>query len=208
MISVIVPAYNESAGLVELYTEISDVLGPYTEPFEVVFVDDGSTDDTPRVLRTLVSSEPATVRVVRLRRNLRKTAALMAGLEIASGDLIVTIDADLQDVPAEIPNLLATLGEGYDMVSGWKQSRQDGFIKRKTSKVFNWFVNRISVSDVHDHGCGLKVFRAEALRSLYLYGGLYNFVVPLLEWQGFTATEVPVRHRPRRYGQSKAALRA
>jgi glycosyltransferase involved in cell wall biosynthesis len=203
MISVIVPSYNEGESLPQLLDEIREALAPTFEDFEVIVVDDGSTDDTQQILAPWTADSTTCVRVLELRRNFGRTPAIMAGVNVARGDVIVTIDADLQDVPAEIPRLLEQLDAGYDVVSGWKQNRQDPFVKRQTSKFFNSMVNRMTISKLHDHGCGLKAFRAEAIRSLNLYGGLFRFVVPLLESTGFRATEVPVQHRARRYGRSK-----
>lgn len=207
LLSIVVSAYNEAESLPLLYSEIVEALEGAVHDFEVLVVDDGSTDDTPNVLRGMLDDHPDHLRVIRLRRNFGRSATLMEGFRLARGSRIVMIDGDLQDCPAEIPRLLSELDHGYDVVSGWKRTRMDPLGKRLPSKLFNWFVNRISVAKLHDHGCGLKALRAEAAQSLDLYGSLYRFIVPLLESQGYRATEVPVEHRPRRFGRSKFGAR-
>lgn len=203
LVSVVVPAYNEADSLAELYREIAATLADCGTDYEVLIVDDGSSDSTPEVLHGLLLDHPDHLHVIRLRRNFGKSAALMEGFRSAAGARIVMIDADLQDSPAELPKLLDALERGWDVVSGWKLERKDGLRKRLPSRMFNWAVNRISVAQLHDHDCGLKALRAEAARSLNLYGTLHRFMVPLLESQGYRVTEVPVEHRARRHGQSK-----
>jgi glycosyltransferase involved in cell wall biosynthesis len=203
VISIVVPTYNEAESLEQLYREIEETLESGDDRFEVVIVDDGSTDDTRAVLASMLEEHRETLRVVRLRRNFGRSAALTEGFRAARGERIVMMDADLQDVPSEVPKLLDELDRGYDVVSGWKLKRQDRLSKRLPSKFFNWTVNRISVAKVHDHGCGLKALRAEAARSLDLYGSLHRFIIPLLEANGYRATEVPVQHRRRQFGRSK-----
>jgi glycosyltransferase involved in cell wall biosynthesis len=203
VISIVVPAYNEAESLEQLYREIEDTMEGGDDPFEVLIVDDGSTDNTRAVLAGMSEDHGETLRVIRLRRNFGRSAAMMEGIRAARGERIVTMDADLQDVPSEVPKLLDALDRGYDVVSGWKQKRQDPLSKRLPSKLFNWTVNRISVAKLHDHGCGLKALRAEAAQSLDLYGSLHRFMIPLLEANGYRASEVPVQHRRRQYGSSK-----
>jgi glycosyltransferase involved in cell wall biosynthesis len=202
VISVVVPLLNEEGSLDELYREIAAALEPRTEEFEVVFVDDGSTDGSLGVLTRLHDEAPNVV-VIHLRRNFGKAAALQAGFLEARGDVIVTIDADLQDDPAEIPQLLAKLDEGFDLVSGWKARRNDPFLRRVFSRVFNWATGVISGVHLHDVNCGLKAYRADVLQDMRLYGELHRFVPVLASYQGFRIAEVSVNHRPRRHGSSR-----
>jgi glycosyltransferase involved in cell wall biosynthesis len=203
LVSVVVPAYNEAQSLPQLYEEIARTFEDGLDEFEVLIVDDGSSDETPAVLHSMLLEHGDHLQVIRLRRNFGKAAALMEGFRSARGTRIVMMDGDLQDSPSEVPKLLEMLDEGYDAVSGWKQKRKDSRRKRIASKLFNRAVNTISVAQLHDHDCGLKALRAEAARSLDLYGSLYRFMVPLLESNGYRVAEVPVEHRPRRFGRSK-----
>lgn len=203
LVSVVVPAYNEAQSLPQLYEEIARTFEDGLDEFEVLIVDDGSSDETPAVLHSMLLEHGDHLQVIRLRRNFGKAAALMEGFRSARGTRIVMMDGDLQDSPSEVPKLLEMLDEGYDAVSGWKQKRKDSRRKRIASKLFNRAVNSISVAQLHDHDCGLKALRAEAARSLDLYGSLHRFMVPLLESNGYRVAEVPVEHRPRRFGCSK-----
>jgi glycosyltransferase involved in cell wall biosynthesis len=205
VISVVVPLLNEESSLEELYGEIASALEPRGESFEVVFVDDGSTDGSSAVLARL-HDEHANVVVVRLRRNFGKAAALQAGFLEARGEVIVTIDADLQDDPAEIPQLLAKLDEGFDLVSGWKTRRNDPFLRRLFSRVFNWTTGLISGVRLHDVNCGLKAYRAEVVQGMRLYGELHRFVPVLAAHQGYRVAEIPVNHRARQHGRSRYGL--
>jgi dolichol-phosphate mannosyltransferase len=202
MISVVVPLLNEERSLETLYREIADALDPLGHDFEVVFVDDGSTDGSLAVLSRL-HEEAANVVVVHLRRNFGKAAALQAGFLEAHGDLVVTIDADLQDDPAEIPKLLAKLDEGFDLVSGWKTSRHDPFARRLFSRIFNWMTGVVSGVHLHDVNCGLKAYRAEVLQGMRLYGELHRFIPVLAAYRGYRIAEIPVNHRPRQHGRSR-----
>jgi glycosyltransferase involved in cell wall biosynthesis len=202
VISVVVPLLNEEHSLDELYREIVAALEPRGEPFEVVFVDDGSSDGSPTVLGQL-HDQHANVVVVRLRRNFGKAAGLQAGFLEARGDTVVTIDADLQDDPSEIPALLAKLDEGFDLVSGWKTRRNDPFLRRLFSRVFNWTTGLISGVRLHDVNCGLKAYRAEVLEGMRLYGELHRFIPVLASYQGYRVAEIPVNHRARQHGRSR-----
>jgi glycosyltransferase involved in cell wall biosynthesis len=202
MISVVVPLLNEEHSLETLYREIGDALEPLGHEFEVVFVDDGSTDGSISVLSRL-HDEHANVVVVRLRRNFGKAAALQAGFLEARGDIVVTIDADLQDDPAEIPKLLAKLDEGFDLVSGWKTRRNDPVARRVFSRVFNWTTGVISGVRLHDVNCGLKAYRADVLQGMRLYGELHRFIPVLAAYRGYRIAEIPVNHRPRQHGRSR-----
>jgi glycosyltransferase involved in cell wall biosynthesis len=202
MISVVVPLLNEEHSLETLYHEISNALEPLDQEFEVVFVDDGSTDGSLSVLSRMHDELPNVV-VVHLRRNFGKAAALQAGFLEAKGDLVVTIDADLQDDPAEIPKLLAKLDEGFDLVSGWKTRRNDPFPRRLFSRIFNWSTGVISGVRLHDVNCGLKAYRAEVLQGVRVYGELHRFIPVLASYQGYRVAEIPVNHRARLHGRSR-----
>jgi glycosyltransferase involved in cell wall biosynthesis len=202
VISVVVPLLNEEGSLEELRHEISAALESRGEAFEIVFVDDGSTDGSLDIL-TRLHDEHSNVVVIHLRRNFGKAAALQAGFLEARGEVIVTIDADLQDDPAEIPQLLAKLDEGFDLVSGWKTRRNDPFLRRMFSRVFNRVTGMISGVRLHDVNCGLKAYRAEVLQDMRLYGELHRFIPVLASYQGYRIAEVSVNHRPRRHGSSR-----
>jgi glycosyltransferase involved in cell wall biosynthesis len=202
VISVVVPLLNEEATLEELYREIAAALEPRGEGFEVVFVDDGSTDRSLEILHRL-HDETDNVVVVHLRRNFGKAAALQAGFFEARGEIVVTIDADLQDDPAEIPQLLAKLDEGFDLVSGWKTRRNDPLSRRLFSRLFNWTTALISGVRLHDVNCGLKAYRAEVLEDMRLYGELHRFIPVLAAYQGYRIAEISVNHRARQHGRSR-----
>jgi glycosyltransferase involved in cell wall biosynthesis len=202
VISVVVPLLNEEHSLEALYHEIANALEPLDQGFEVVFVDDGSTDGSLSVLSRMHDELPNVV-VIHLRRNFGKAAALQAGFLEAKGDLVITIDADLQDDPAEIPKLLAKLAEGFDLVSGWKTRRNDPFARRLFSRIFNWSTGVISGVRLHDVNCGLKAYRAEVLQGLRIYGELHRFIPVLASYQGYRVAEIPVNHRARQHGRSR-----
>jgi glycosyltransferase involved in cell wall biosynthesis len=205
VISVVVPIYNEERSVGLLYEELQAALDPLPDEWEVVYVDDGSTDDSFSAL-TRLHSRAGNVRVVRLRRNFGKAAALAAGFAEASGDVVVTIDGDLQDDPSEIPHLLAKLDEGFDLVSGWKTRRRDPITRRIPSKLFNWAAGRMSGIHLHDMNCGLKAYRGEVVRGLVLYGELHRFIPVLAHEQGYRIAELSVNHRPRGHGRSRYGL--
>jgi len=205
VISVVVPVHNEERSVALLLDELGSALDGIGRPWEAVFVDDGSTDGTFSALTRLHAASD-NVRIVRLRRNFGKAAALQAGFEEARGDVIVTIDGDLQDDPAEIPRLLAKLDEGFDLVSGWKTKRRDPLSRRIPSRIFNAVSGRMSGLRLHDLNCGLKAYRAEVLRGLRLYGELHRFVPVLAHYRGFRVAEVPVNHRPREHGRSRYGM--
>ena len=202
MISVVVPVHEEERTVALLFEELQAALDPLAEPWEAVFVDDGSTDGSFAALTRLHSAHE-NVRVVRLRRNFGKAAALAAGFANAHGDVVVTIDADLQDDPAEIPRLLAKLDEGFDLVSGWKAHRRDPFTRRALSRIFNWVTGRVSGLRLHDLNCGLKAYRAEVIQGLRLYGELHRFIPVLAHYRGHRIAELAVNHRPREHGRSR-----
>jgi glycosyltransferase involved in cell wall biosynthesis len=205
VISVVVPLHNEERSIALLHEELEAALDPLGEPWESVYVDDGSTDGSFAAL-TRLHARTDNVRVVRLRRNFGKAAALASGFAQATGDRVVTIDGDLQDDPAEIPRLLAKLEEGFDLVSGWKTKRRDPLRRRIPSKIFNHVAGWMSGLRLHDMNCGLKAYRAEVVQNLVLYGELHRFIPVLAHEQGYRVAELPVHHRPREHGRSRYGL--
>jgi glycosyltransferase involved in cell wall biosynthesis len=205
VISVVVPVRNEEVSIALLHDELGAALDPLGDTWEAVYVDDGSTDGSFAALTRLHARED-NVRVVRLRRNFGKAAALAAGFAQAAGDPVVTIDGDLQDDPAEIPRLLAKLEEGFDLVSGWKARRRDPLSRRIPSRLFNRVAGWMSGLHLHDMNCGLKAYRQDVVRSLVLYGELHRFIPVLAHEQGFRVAEIPVNHRPREHGRSRYGL--
>lgn len=204
-ISVVVPVKNEARSLAELYQRLCEALEPLDRSFEIILVDDGSEDDSYQQMKELFARDPR-VRVVKLLRNFGKSAALAAGFDRAEGEVVITLDADLQDDPKEIPRLLSRLEEGYHLVSGWKKRRRDPFRRRVLSRIFNWVTARVSGIEIHDFNCGFKAYRREAVLRLRLYGELHRYIPALLGAQGFRVTEMEVEHHPRRFGQSKYGL--
>jgi glycosyltransferase involved in cell wall biosynthesis len=202
VISIVIPLHNEERSIALLYDELQAALEPLEQEWEAVFVDDGSVDGSFAALTRLHDANE-NVRVVRLRRNFGKAAALAAGFTQACGEIVVTIDADLQDDPAEIPRLLVKLDEGFDLVSGWKTRRRDPLRRRVLSRIFNWVTGRMSGLRLHDMNCGLKAYRAEVVRGMPLYGELHRFIPVLAQYRGFRVAELPVNHRPREHGRSR-----
>lgn len=202
MISVVIPVLNEAPSLVPLHRQLCGVAESQGFELQIIFVDDGSRDESWHVIEQLAEQDPR-VQGIRFRRNFGKAAALSAGFDVATGETIVTLDADLQDDPAEIPNLLTRLEEGYDVVNGWKQDRHDPWDKTLPSKVFNFLVSRLTGVHLHDHNCGLKCFRREVIHEVRLYGELHRFVPVLAVARGFRVGEIPVHHRPRQFGKTK-----
>jgi glycosyltransferase involved in cell wall biosynthesis len=206
-LSVIIPAKDEGRTIAPLYAEIIDAMSARPElSFEVIFVDDGSTDDTWAQVCALVERAERQVRAIRFRRTFGKAAALSAGLDAATGSIIVTMDADLQDNPYELPRLLAELDAGRDLVTGYKRNRQDPLGKRLPSKLFNAATGWVTGLRLHDHNSGLRAARREVYTAIPLYGELHRYVPALAHAQGFQVAELPVHHRPRRYGRSKYGL--
>ena len=204
-IAVVVPAYNEAESLPELVDRIDEAITGLGRTWEVWLIDDGSTDDTFAVTAKLAAARPQ-VHGLSFGRNFGKAAALAAGFRAASADIVITMDADLQDDPAEIPALVAKIEEGWDLVSGWKQDRKDSFIKNKTSKIFNWFTSRMCGLKLHDFNCGLKAYRRAVTLSVKLYGDMHRYVPALAHLDGFRVTELPVKHFVRKYGQTKYGM--
>jgi glycosyltransferase involved in cell wall biosynthesis len=205
-ISVVVPVYNEEQSVRPLYESLSAALEREGRNYEIVFVDDGSSDGSFSVLQALHDTDTR-VRVIRFRRNFGKTPALVAGFAHARGEIVFTMDADLQDDPAEIPQFLGRLSEGYDLVSGWKYPRLDPFTKTIPSFFFNRMVSATTGVRLHDMNCGFKAYRREIIEDLKLYGELHRFIPVLAARRGFRVTEVKVKHHPRKFGKSKFGAR-
>ena len=202
LITIVIPLLDESESLEELGNALLAVAARHGLCLEVIFVDDGSQDGSWETIRRLAAADPR-VRGIRFRRNFGKAAALAAGFEAARGSVVLQMDADLQDDPAEIPNFLAKLEEGFDVVNGWKRVRKDPWHKVWPSRVFNWLVSRLTGLKLHDHNCGLKCFRAEVVKELHLYGELHRFIPVMAYARGYRVTELPIEHHSRRYGRSK-----
>ena len=203
-LSIVIPIHNEVESLPHLFPELYDVLVSLSQPFEILCVDDGSTDRSFEVLLEWQAKLPA-IRIIKLCARSGKTAAMDAGFRKAQGRVVVTLDADLQDDPDDIPRLLAEL-PGYDMVIGWRRRRIDTWLKRLESRIANRFRSYITGDRVHDIGCFLKVCRKEMLNCIRLYDGMHRFLPILCELEGGLVKEVPVNHRPRRFGQSKYGI--
>lgn len=201
-LSVVVPFFNEEENAKALYDELKGVLVAYGKSYEMVFVDDGSTDKTFSVLEGIAKADH-TVVVVKFRRNFGQTAALAAGIERAKGDVIVPMDGDLQNDPAEIPKMLAKMAEGYECVSGWRKNRQDAGIRVLPSKVANRLIGWLSGVRIHDYGCTLKAYRRDVIEGVRLYGEMHRFIPIYAHWQGARVTEMVVNHRARVAGVSK-----
>ncbi len=200
-LSLVIPVFNEEEALPHLYSALNAILG-HDKKCEMLFIDDGSHDSSLEVLQRLEEQDPR-VRVVAFRRNFGKAAALDCGFKEARGKVIITMDADLQDDPKEIPNFLSKLKEGYDLVSGWKYHRHDPLSKTLPSRLFNRVTAALSGIDLHDFNCGFKAYRREVVRELELYGELHRYIPVLAYWRGFKVAEIKVKHNPRLYGISK-----
>jgi hypothetical protein len=205
-VSVVIPVYNERDNVAALHSAIAEALRPLDRPWEIVLVDDGSTDGTDRELERIAAAD-ARVRVVQLRRNYGQTAAIRAGIDEAAGDVIVTMDGDLQNDPADIPMMLQKLDEGYDLVHGWRKDRKDRWLSRRLpSLIANRLIAWTTRCPVHDLGCTLKAIRREIAVELDLYGEMHRFIAVLAQWRGARCVEVVTRHHPRRFGQTKYGI--
>ena len=204
-ISLVIPVYNEVESVPHLHRAIREALGE--RDHEVIYVDDGSTDGSVEALERLVKEDASATRLVVLRRNFGQTAALAAGIDHSSGDVIVTLDADLQNDPADIPLLIQKIDEGYDVVSGWRVDRQDAALRRRIpSRVANWLISKVTGVRLHDYGCTLKAYRREVLEGFHLYGEMHRFIPAYAGGVGARIIEVPVRHHARRFGRTKYGL--
>lgn len=208
-LSIVVPMMNEEQNIRLLYEKLSAQLLELGKPFEIIFIDDGSTDRSFEVLKQLYEENRGVVKVIRFRKNFSKTPALVAGFSRCRGDIVFTMDGDLQDDPVEIPRFLARLDEGYDLVSGWKFPRLDPITKTFPSRVFNSLVSTLSGVHLHDINCGFKAYRREIIedKHLKLYGEFHRFVPIMAHWRGFRVTEIKVTHHPRQFGVSKFGAR-
>jgi glycosyltransferase involved in cell wall biosynthesis len=206
-LSLVIPVYNEEANLPSLFEQIRHAMKPVTDSWQVVFVDDGSTDTSLDILRQLAVQEPEHVQVIVFRRNFGQTAAISAGLDYSEGEIIVLLDADLQNDPEDIPLLLRKLDEGYDVVSGWRKSRKDNPLTRTLpSVVANALISAVTGVHLHDYGCTLKAYRRSALEGFRLYGEMHRFIPVFAHSIGARITEIPVRHHPRQHGKANYGL--
>jgi glycosyltransferase involved in cell wall biosynthesis len=204
-LSVVIPVFNEEDSVPILAEEIRRALDPGGVPYEVIAVDDGSTDASWARLEAVRAADPRWI-LVGLRRNFGQTAALSAGFDHARGEVIVPLDGDLQNDPADIPRLLA-LTKDYDLVSGWRKNRQDAFLSRRLpSQLANWLISKVTGIRLHDYGCTLKAYRREIVEHLRLYGEMHRFIPAIASWMGITFVEVETHHRPRRFGRSKYGI--
>lgn len=205
-LSVVIPIYNEAKNVEKLYEKLEEVLSKLDKSYEVLLVDDGSTDGTNDKLAKIHKRNPK-YKVIQFRRNYGQTAAISAGFDYAIGDVIVTIDADLQNEPKDIPKLLKKMEDGYDVISGWRKERKDPFLTRIIpSKVANWFVSILAGIHLHDYGCTLKAYSKDVAKNVQLYGEMHRYIPALASWIGINVTEVPVSHHKRRFGKSKYGL--
>jgi glycosyltransferase involved in cell wall biosynthesis len=206
-LSLIIPVFNEAENLSLLYDSIKQALSSIKQDWEVIFVDDGSTDNSVHVLESLIEEDPDQIRVVVFRRNFGQTAAISAGIDHACGEIIVLLDADLQHDPADIPRLLAKLDEGYDLVSGWRKDRKDNRLTRTIpSNLANWLISWVTGVHLHDYGCTLKAYRRDVLGGFRLYGEMHRFIPVFAHSVGARITELPVSHHSRKFGKANYGL--
>lgn len=202
VLSVVIPIFNEKDSILELHQRLTDVLSHVSRAYEIVFVDDGSSDGSTQVCRYLAETDVHVV-LVRMRRNFGKATALQAGFQTARGEILITMDGDLQDEPAEIPRFIEAIENGFDLVSGWKENRQDPISKTLPSHFFNRVTARLTGIPLHDFNCGFKAYRREVVERIDLYGELHRYVPVLAHAKGFRIGEIPVQHHPRKHGKSK-----
>jgi glycosyltransferase involved in cell wall biosynthesis len=205
-VSIVIPLFNEVENIETLYDKLRDVIDELDKTCEIIFVDDGSIDGTFSVLKEIQQRDPR-VWVIRLGRNFGQTAAFSAGFDLARGDVIVTLDGDMQNDPADVPRLLEKTDVGYDVVSGWRVNRKDAFLTRRfPSQVANFLISKVTGIQLHDYGCSLKAYRRDVIKNIKLYGEMHRFIPALASWAGIQVSEVPVNHFPRRSGRSKYGL--
>lgn len=201
-LSVIIPAYNEEKNIVLLYHKLKNVLDNLNRKYEIIFINDGSTDKTLSVLKGIKDKK---VKIISFQKNIGKSASLSVGFKEASGDIIITMDADLQDEPGEIPRFIAAL-KGYDMVSGWKHKRKDPISKIIPSRIFNFLVSKVTGVKIHDFNCGFKAYKKNVVKRIYVYGELHRYIPALAKWKGFKVGEIKVEHHKRMFGKSKYGI--
>jgi len=205
-LSIVIPVYNEEDSIGSLYAQLKETLEELNLTCEIIAVDDGSTDRSFAILKDLHTRDKR-LKVIRFRRNFGQTAAFAAGFDHSQGDVVITMDADLQNDPADMPLLLQKIGEGFDVVSGWRANRHDPFLSRRVpSMVANWLISQVTGVHLHDYGCSLKAYRREVVKGVHLYGELHRFIPALGSWMGISVAEIPVRHHARRFGRSKYGL--
>lgn len=204
-VSVVVPVYNEEENLPILIPKLVDILNGIGLPYEMVFVDDGSSDGSRSILKKMVSVHPS-LRMIGFKENRGLSAALVAGMREARGEKIVTLDSDLQNDPADIPKLLGHLNQ-YDMATGWRQKREDPWLKRISSRIANAIRNQSSGEEIQDSACSLRAFKKECIQDIWVFNGMHRFLSTLVKMQGYRIVEVPVTHHPRRFGKSKYNIR-
>jgi glycosyltransferase involved in cell wall biosynthesis len=205
-LSVVIPVYNEATNLSELHSEITEACQKLKKSYEIIFVDDGSEDESLLVCKQLLKKDPR-IRIIQLRKNFGQTAALSAGFDYARGNIIITLDADLQNDPKDFGLLIAKIEEGYELVNGWRVKRKDRFITRRLPSILaNWLISRITRVKLHDYGCTLKAFRREIIKHIKLYGELHRFIPAIASNVGVSISEVKVNHRKRRHGKSKYSV--
>lgn len=202
-LSIVIPCYNEGRNVYLLYDRIRKVMSSQRKGYEVLFVDDGSTDSTYKWLMKLKRQAPSTVRLVKFRKNFGQTAAFDAGFKHAKGDIIITMDSDLQNDPADIPALLKKMSQGYDVVSGWRHKRKDSFFKNSFSRLAHFMRKLLTKERIHDSGCSLKAYKRDCFDGLNLYGEMHRYIPAILGWKGYRIGEVRVRHHARKHGKTK-----
>lgn len=201
-ISVVIPVWNEEENIKQLYSELKEVLDNLGREYEIIFVDDGSTDNSFKILQKIHEKDNK-VKAIRFQRNFGKSAALSAGFENSKGNIVFTMDGDLQDDPKEIPNFLEEIEKGYDLVVGWKFRRRDPLSKRLPSKIFNKLTSFLTGVRVHDINCCFKAYKKEVIKNINVYGELHRYIPALVHWKGYNVSEIKVNHRPRKHGRSK-----
>ena len=204
-LSIVVPVFNEVESVGQLYDAVTATLEPIGLDYEVIVVDDGSTDGTAAALFELAERDPR-LKVIELRRNFGQTAAIAAGFDFSRGAVVIPMDGDLQNDPADIPRFLEKLDEGYDLVSGWRRDRKDSFVRTLPSHVANWLIGAVTDVHLHDYGCTMKAYRSEIVKGMRLYGEMHRFLPALAHLLGARITEIPVTHHPRRFGRSKYGI--
>ncbi len=205
-VSIVVPIYNECTNIPILAEQLKQTFSQLGNPYEILFVDDGSQDGSTEVLRDLAQQDKC-MRLVQFRRNYGQTAAMQAGLQLASGDVVITMDGDLQNDPSDIAMMLDKIGEGYDLVHGWRKHRQDAFLNRRLpSMIANWIISKTTRFPIHDLGCTMKAMRREIAQDLELYGEMHRFIPILAHWRGARCVEVETNHHPRRFGETKYGI--